>query len=59
MTFAMILRTLFEIFLFVAVVWAIFHEDKLAAFEKRIFCLIRRKRLRVVKPVAHCNQFVR
>ena len=48
MTFAMILRTLFEIFLFVAVIWGIFHEDRLAAFEKRILCNIKRRRLKVV-----------
>ena len=50
MTFTMILRTLFEIILFVAVIWCIFHEDRLAAFEKRILCNIKRRRLKVVRP---------
>ncbi|MGN0492661.1 MAG: hypothetical protein ACI4F7_03350 [Acutalibacteraceae bacterium] len=48
MTFAMLLRTLFEIILFAAVVWACFHEDRLAAFEKRVFCAVKRRRLKVV-----------
>ncbi len=48
MTFAMILRTIFEILLFAAVIWGIFHEDRLAAFEKRILCNIKRRRLKVV-----------
>lgn len=48
MTFAMLLRTFFEIMLFAAVVWCIFHEDRLAAVEKRIFCAVKRRRLRLV-----------
>ena len=46
---AMILRTVFEFAMFAAVLWGIFHEDRLVAFEKRIACLIRRRRLRVGK----------
>ena len=46
---AMILRTVFEFAMLAAVLWGIFHEDRLVAFEKRIACLIRRRRLRVVK----------
>lgn len=49
MTFAMLLRTFFEILLFAAVIWGVFHEDRLAAFEKRILCNIRRKRLKLVR----------
>ena len=49
MTFAMLLRTLFEILLFVAVIWGIFHEDHLAAFEKRLICNLKRRRLKVVR----------
>ncbi len=49
MTFAMILRTFFEILLFAAVIWGVFHEDRLAAFEKRILCNIRRRRLKLVR----------
>lgn len=52
MTFAMLLRTLFEIMLFVAVIWGIFHEDRLAAFEKRLICNLRRRRLKVVRSTA-------
>ncbi len=50
MNLSMLLRTLFEIAMFAAVFWGIFHEDRLVAFEKRIICYIRRRRLRVVKP---------
>ncbi len=50
MNLSMLLRTLFEIAMFAAVLWGIFHEDRLVAFEKRIICYIRRRRLRVVKP---------
>ena len=49
MNLSMLLRTVFEIVMFAAVLWGIFHEDRLVAFEKRIACLIRRRRLRVVK----------
>ncbi len=50
MNLSMLLRTLLEIAMFAAVLWGIFHEDRLVAFEKRIICYIRRRRLRVVKP---------
>lgn len=43
------LKTIFEAGLVIAVVWGIFHEDKLIALEKRLFAAIRRRRLRVVK----------
>lgn len=49
MTFSFVLTTVFEIMLFAAVIWGIFNEDKLVAFEKHILCLIKRKRLRVIK----------
>ncbi len=52
MNLAFTLRTIFEILLVVALVWGIFHEDRLIAFEKRIVAAIRRRRLRVVKPVS-------
>lgn len=52
MTFAMLLRTLFEILLFTAVIWGIFHEDRLAAFEKRLLCNFKRRRLKVVRSTA-------
>lgn len=43
------LRTLFELILIATVIWCIFHEDKLIAFEKRVLCAIKRRRLKVVK----------
>lgn len=49
MTFAMLLRTIFEILMFAAVVWCIFHEDRLAAFERRVFCAVKRRKLRVAE----------
>lgn len=56
MTFEMLLRTLFEILLFTAVIWGIFHEDRLAAFEKRVLCNLRRRRLRVVRSAPSRRQ---
>ncbi len=54
MSFPMILRTVFEIALFAAIIWGFFHEDRLAAFERRVFCSLRRKKLKVIKPaVSH------
>ncbi len=51
MTLSMILATLFEIILFAAVVWGIFNEDKLVAFERGIFYAIKRRRqLKVIEP---------
>ncbi len=41
-------RTLFELILIVTVIWCIFHEDKLIAFEKRILSSFKRRRLKVV-----------
>ncbi len=49
MSLSFILKTLFELFLVVAVFWCIFHEDTLISFERRVMSLFRRKRLRVVK----------
>ena len=56
MTISMLLRTFFEIILFVAVIWCIFHEDRLAAFEKRILCNIKRRRLKLVRTAPMRNQ---
>lgn len=50
MNLSMLLRTFFELVMFAAVIWGIFHEDRLVAFEKRIACLVRRRRLKLVKP---------
>ena len=49
MTFSASLITIFEILMVVAVVWCIFHEDRLIAFEEKLLSRFRRKRLRVVK----------
>lgn len=49
MTFSQTLITIFEIIMVAAVVWCIFHEDRLVAFEEKLLSRIRRKRLRVVK----------
>lgn len=49
MTFSQSLITIFEILMVVAVVWCVFHEDRLVAFEEKLLSRIRRKRLRVVK----------
>lgn len=35
--------------MFAAVVWCIFHEDRLAAFERRVFCAVKRRKLRVAE----------
>ena len=44
------LQTGFEVILVLAVLWGIFHEDRLIVLEKRLFAAIRRRRLKVVKP---------
>ena len=61
MTLSMLLRTLFEILLFAAVVWGFFDEDRLAAFEKRVICAVRRKKLRVLKGGVNsrCAEYMR
>ena len=58
MNLSMLLRTVFEIAMFAAVLWGIFHEDRLVAFERKIACLVRRRRLKVIKssrPESLCN----
>ncbi len=49
MTFLDILRTLLEIAMVVGLVWGIFNEDRLVAFEEKLLASLRRKRLRVAK----------
>lgn len=49
MTFSQTLITIFEIIMVIAVIWCIFHEDRLVAFEEKLLSRFRRKRLRVVK----------
>lgn len=50
MTLSMVLSTVFEIFLFAVLVWGIFNEERLVAFERRIFSHFRRRKLKIVKP---------
>ncbi len=54
MTFTQVLTTIFEICMVVTLFWCFFHEDRLIAFEKRLFALVRRRRLKVVH--APCRQ---
>ncbi len=49
MSFSFMFTTTFEILLVAAVIWGVFHEDRLIAFEKRLIANIKRRRLRVVK----------
>ncbi len=49
MSFINTLRTLIEIVMAIVLVWCIFNEDRLVAFEQRLISGIRRRRLRVVK----------
>ncbi len=58
MTFMDILRTLFEIILVSGLVWCIFNEDRLVAFEEKLMANFRRKRVRVVKTArTHTHSF--
>ncbi len=49
MTFVDTLRTLFEIAVVAFIIWGLFNEERLVAFEEKVLSRIRRKRLRVVK----------
>lgn len=49
MSFGSFLTTLFEIALVVVTLWALLHEDRIAALEERFFAYCRRKRLHVVR----------
>ena len=49
MSLSFTLTSIFEILLVAAVIWAIFHEDTLIVFEKRLLSAFRRRKLRVVK----------
>ena len=51
MTFIDFLSTDFEFSLVAALVWGIFNEHRLVAFERKIKAAFRRKHFRVVKPV--------
>ncbi|MBR2447622.1 MAG: hypothetical protein IKK71_05185 [Clostridia bacterium] len=49
MTFVDTLRTLFEFACIAFIIWGLFNEKTLVAFEEKVLSRIRRKRLRVVK----------
>ena len=58
MNLSMLLRTVFEIAMFAAVLWGNYHEDRLAAFERKKASLVRRRRRKVLKgsrPESLCN----
>ena len=59
MTTAMILRTLFEIALVGFALWALFHEDRFAAAERRLFAYIRRRMLKVMTPCSNSYSITR
>ncbi|MGI6279718.1 MAG: hypothetical protein ACOYJS_04070 [Acutalibacteraceae bacterium] len=50
MTFTSILATVFEILMVTALFWCFLHEDRLIAFERKVFAAFRRRRLTVINP---------
>ncbi len=50
MTNSMLLQTVCEAIAIGFVVWGLFNEGKLVAFEKRVKCYFNRRRLKVRKP---------
>ncbi len=54
MTFSQGLVSLLEISAIIGLIWCIFHEDTLVAFEEKLFARFRRKRLHIVKE-SHTN----
>lgn len=51
MTFFDIIITLFEIIGALALIWCVFHEERLVAFEEKVFSSLRRRRMRVVTVI--------
>ncbi len=49
MSFGDVLRSIIEIAVVFFVVWALFHEERFADFEEKLFCRFRRKKLKLVK----------
>ena len=49
MSLGMIFSSIFEIALIGFTLWAVFHEDRIAAFEKQIFARFRRRKFRVIE----------
>ncbi len=54
MTFIDILSTVFEFLLVGALVWGIFNEHRLVAFERKIKAYFRRKAFKVIKSNSEC-----
>ena len=48
MSFADVLKSLFEVGLVSFTIWSLFHEDKYIAFEEKILCKIKRNKLKTV-----------
>ena len=59
MTFGATMTTLFEIALVAVTLWALLHEDRIAALEERFFAYCRRKRLSVVRSENSQKNYVR
>lgn len=49
MTFMQTIATIFEVLMALSLFWCIFHEDRLIAFERKLFANIRRRRFKVVR----------
>ena len=48
MSFSYLIQSIFETVAVAFVIWGLFHEDKMVAFENRIFSNIKRKQLKLV-----------
>jgi len=49
MGIASIIRTVFEVLLVGFTFWAVFNEHKFIAFEEKLLCGLRRKKMKTVK----------
>lgn len=62
MSLGMIIRSVLEFAVIVFTIWAVFHEDRFAAFERRILAQLRRRRFRVISSeaaVQNCRKATR
>lgn len=48
MNFGMIMKSVFEVALIGFTLWALLHEDRIAAVEQRLVARFRRRRLKIV-----------
>lgn len=48
MSLSYLIQSIFETVAVAFVIWGLFHEDKMVAFENRIFSNIKRKQLKLV-----------